>query len=369
MKKKLCVISLVTCFACFGAKSQNGPYIAVTNAEQIPWERIEPPVRRFIVAGEAHHVSCIYPFQFSHLKYLVSKGFRNLVWEVPFSYSLIAQQYITTGNDSLLQLIGGYKEVVDYWKGVYELNQTLPEGDKLHFWGIDHELGDIVGGTYRAKLFKKALALLAEGRGDLPPSLQQEFLSLETATTVKALTDIKHRLQLVQHHAEVAALFGERLPHFQILVNRLDYYKVLRNDEMLEAFKEICSLFHLDSSAKFLGRFGWGHTDKAFKKSMAYLLENDSSSPVKNSTFVVGVQYLNCSMFRPNNDVLIENDGVVNDRSQKKSLAALNQQDPTPIKIFTWPPGEKRSGWAKAADVLFVFSGFPGITPLKQNNE
>ena len=74
-------------------------------------------------------------------------------------------------------------------------------------------------------------------------------------------------------------------------------------------------------------------------------------------------------MFRSTGDLLIENDGVVNDRAQKKSLAALNQQDPTPIKIFTWPLGEKRSGWAKAADVLFVFSGFPGITPFKQNDK
>ena len=366
MKRLLSLIYLLTCVAYIGVKGQTPAYTAVQTAEQIPWERYVPSEKRFIVSGEAHHVSCIYPFQLSQLKYLIAKGFRNLIWEVPFSYSYIAQQYISTGNDSLLQLIGGYKEMVDYWKEVHEINRSLPEGNKLHLWGIDHELGDNIGGLSRAKDFKKALALLAEGRGDLPATLRQEFLSLNMVTSIKALTDIKHRLQQIQHHPEVTTYFGERLPYFQILINRLDYYKVNRNDEMLEAFKEICSFFHLDSSAKFLGRFGWGHTNKSFKKSMAYLLENDPFSPVKNSTYVVGVQYLNCTAFGTNNSLLIENNGIVNDRSQKKSLVALNEQDGAPIKIFTWPPDKKREGWAKAADVLFVFSGSAGITPLKQ---
>ena len=100
MNKLVSSLLLVTCFASLETKSQSKPYISVNNAEQIPWERIESPDSRFIVAGEAHHISCIYPFQLSHLKYLVSQGFRNLIWEVPFSYSLIAQQYITSGKDS-----------------------------------------------------------------------------------------------------------------------------------------------------------------------------------------------------------------------------------------------------------------------------
>jgi hypothetical protein len=365
MNKFLSLIFLLACLVPFDTRSQNGNYIAVAKADEIPWERYESPTKRFIIAGEAHHVSCIFPFQLSHLKYLAAKGFRHLVWEVPHSYAFIAQQYISSGNDSLLQFLTGSTEAWDYWKGVRAINQALPQDDKLHVWGIDHELGDNVGGQYRSTIYKKALQLLAESRGEMPPSLRQEYLALEAAVTVKAVTDIKHRLQKLVHHPEVAAFFGEQLPHFIVLANRLDHFKVRRNDEMLEAFKEICSLFRLDSSAKFLGRFGWGHIDKSQKNSMSWLLENDPSSPVRNSTFVIGVQYLECASAARNNGFL-ENDGIVHDGTQKKALAALNRQDPSPIKIFTWPEGEKRKGWAKEADVLFVFSGFPAVTLLKK---
>src|SRR5215203_142736 len=359
---------LLSCSAYFNAKSQTPNYVAVHTAEQIPWQHYTPFDKRFIVAGEAHHVSSIFPFQLSHLEFLVTKGFRNLVWEMPYSYSLIGQQYILTGNDSLLQFIAWSQEDSVYWKSVYQLNKTLPEGDKLHLWGIDIELAENVsGGAYRTRLFKKAFFLLREGRGIPPPSLQQEFVVLDTSTSAATAIEVKHRLQKLKDNPEVAIFFGERLPDFIILVNRLDYFKALRNGNMLDAFREICSFYHLDSTAKFLGRFGWGHTDKSYKKSMSFLLENDPYSPVKNSTYVIGVQFLNCTSWSADKKIVLENYGIVDDRSQKQTLATINQQDSSPIKIFTWPLDEKRKGWAKAADVLFVFSGYPAITPRKLN--
>jgi hypothetical protein len=367
MTRLLFFISIFSCLSFFGVMGQTPAYVATRTTEEIPWEQYSVAGKRFIIAGEAHQVSCNFSFQLSHLQYLVTKGFRNLVWEMPYSYTIIGQQYISTGADSLLRFIAWSEEGLSYWKSLYELNQRLPEGDKLHLWGIDLEIGDnIDGGAFRTKLFKKALEMLREGKGHIPPSLQQEFLCLDTATTVKEVIDIKHRLQKIDHHPEVAAFFGDRLYDFQILVNRLDKYKVLRNDEMLEAFKEICSLFQLDSSAKFLGRFGWGHTSKSFKKSMAWLLENDPSSPVKNSTYVIGVQYLDCTTWKSDKQIVLENYGIVNNHQQKQQLDALNRRDPVAIKIFSWPADEKLKGWAKEADVLFVFSGFPAIKPWKQ---
>jgi hypothetical protein len=363
------IMLFLICMESFHANSQMPAYKAVPLPEEIPWEQYTPSDKRFIMAGEAHHVSCIFPFQLSHLKFLVTKGFRYLIWEVPYSYSLIAQHYISTGNDTLLRYLARSREDLAYWKAVYEINRNLLQGNKLHLWGIDHELGDNVGGTGRAKDFKKALILLTESKGELPPSLQQAYLSLKSDTTIAGLTGIKHRLQAMQHDPEVVAFYGECLMDFRALVNRLDHYKVSRNDEMLEAFKEICSMYQLDSSAKFLGRFGWGHTDKSYKKSMAWLMENDPSSPVRNSTYVIGVQYLNCTSAVRVGGLVIDNDGIVTSRSEKEALATLNQQDPSPIKIFSWPAGEKPRGWAKAADVLFVFSGYPQITIMKMVKE
>ena len=327
---------LLSCLAYFNAKSQTPTYVAVRTAEQIPWERYTPIDKRFILAGEAHHVSSIFPFQLSHLQFLLTKGFRNLVWEMPYSYSMIGQQYISTGSDSLLQFIAWSKEDSVYWQSVYQLNKTLAEGDKIHLWGIDIELAENVsGGAYRTRLFKKAFSLLREGRGAPPPSLQQEFVVLDTATNAAIAIEVKHRLQKLKDSPEVAAFFGDRLPDFTILVNRLDNFKPFRNANMLDAFKEICSFYHLDSTAKFLGRFGWGHTDKSYKKSMSWLLENDPSSPVKNSTHVIGVQFLNCTSWSSAKKIALENYGIVDDRLQKQTLATINQRDSTPIKIFT----------------------------------
>jgi hypothetical protein len=368
MKKSRCLLICCLAVVSFRALGQTADYTAVQRPELIPWEQFSSPDKRFIVAGEAHHVSVIFPFQLSHLHFLVTKGFRHLVWEVPFSFSYIAEEYISTGNDSLLRHLAWAEEDLFYWKSVYKINQALSEGDKLHIWGIDHELGKNTGGTYRAKIFWKALQLMAASRGDMPPSLLQEYRSLQKDSAGNTFTDIKHRLQKVQDLPEVVSFFGERLPYFKILVNRLDHYKVSRNDEMLEAFKEICSSYHLDSTAKFLGRFGWGHINKSYKKSMSWLLENDPSSPVRGSTFVIGVQYLNCTSAVRIEGLFLENDGIVYDRKQKKRLLEIDQMDASPIKIFGWPSDKKPVGWAEAADVLIVFSGFPGVTLLKKRD-
>ena len=362
---KRCTFLVLGFLLCLSGVGQSGAYIGVKTPSEIPWEELSISGKRFIVTGEAHNVSCNYPFQLSELKYLVSKGFRHLVWEVPFSYGLIAQEYINTGNDSLFQFIGGYKELEDYWKGVYQLNKEMAAGDKLHLWGIDHEIGENSGSLNRARLFIKALHLLVEDKGELPVLLQKEFQHLKFPIQSSALREIKHRLNQMQELPEIKDFLGSGLTNFQILVNRLDYYKVKRNDEMLEAFNEICTLFKLDSSAKFLGRFGWGHIDKSYRHSMSYLLENDLASPVKNSTYVVGVQYIDCAAFSSRASIVLENEGVVNDRAQKRVLRKFQDHDTTPIKIFQWPAGKSATGWKEEVDVLFVFSGYGGIEPVK----
>ena len=358
MKKLLYILLLLSFTKAVNAQSKN--YISINRAEEIPWEQFHPTDKRFIVAGEAHQVASIFPFQLSHLKYLVTKGYRHLVWEVPYSFGYIGHQYITTGNESLLRYISYSIEDLAYWRGVYALNKSLAPGDKIHLWGIDHELGKDLRGQLRVKTFQKAISLMMEGKGELPPSLKHELDSLLKAETVDELNKVKRRIQ--DRQKVLNAYFGKDLPHFNILLNRVDFYKVKRNDEMLEAFKEICSLFKIDKSAKFLGRFGWGHTDKSYKQSMSWLLENDPSSPVNGSVYVIGVHYLNCMASVTRAGLPLPNVGIVSADWEKKTLFNIDQKHPSPIKIFQSALHEKKPGWTKNADVLFLFAGFPGVT-------
>ncbi|MDB5252583.1 MAG: hypothetical protein JWP27_1752, partial [Flaviaesturariibacter sp.] len=348
------------------AQGQSPSYVKAATAAEIPWERYTPNSKRFIVAGEAHHVSSIYPFQLSHIRYLAARGFRHLVWEVPFSYSLIAQAYLD-GTDSLLSQLSWSVEDSVYWTGLRALQASLPAGGRLYLWGLDHELGDTPGASSRKANYKQALRLLADGRGPLPSVLRSGYASLDTATTTEAVTAIKKGFQKLLPDPAVAAFFGDRFIDFAILVNRMDHYVVRRNDEMLAAFTEICHLHGIDSTAKFLGRFGWGHTGRSARQSISWLLENDPSSPVRNSTFVVGVYYLNCFSYHPLKTVVAHQDGIGTTAAQKKELAALDRTDPARIRILTWPENEQRKGWAEDADVLFVFSGFPGVTPRQKS--
>jgi hypothetical protein len=361
--KQLLFCAFLLAFVFTASHAQQASYAAVSDAAHIPWENYTPAGKRFILAGEAHHVSSIFPFQLSHLTYLVSQGFRHLVWEVPYSYSLQAQSYLDNGDDSALSVISWSVEDRVYWSAIRALNQSLPAGDRLHLWGIDHELDDNAGGMRRASDYKKALRLLVRGRGPVPAPLRDGYASLDTATMPGTLKAIKNGFRQSLSDPSVAAFFGDRFIDFTILVNRIDHYKVRRNDEMLAAFAEICALYHLDSHAKFLGRFGWGHTDRSLRQSLSWMLENDPSSPVRNSVYVVGVQYIHCYSSVSKEE--IENTGIVGNGAEKKELAAIDRLDPSPIKIFLPPSGGRARGWAQKADVLFVFSGFAASTRLK----
>ena len=346
----------------FNALAQTANYIAVSSTEEIPWEAFHPTDKRFIIAGEAYQVACVYPFHLSHLKWLVTKGFRHLVWEVPYSFSFIGDRYINTGNDSLLRYITFSRESLAWWRAVYALNQSLAEGDKIRLWGIDHELGN--GSPSSLQTFQKAVSLMMEGKGALPPSLEHEMDSLLSAKTMKELKGVKQRIR--QRLKVLSSYFGKDLAHFTLLINRVDFPNVNRNQEMVKAFREICTTFHLDSRAKFLGRFGWGHTDKSSRQSISWLLENDPSSPVKGSIYVIGVHYLRCTSSISNSGLLLNNVGIVSAESEKKKLVSIDHQTPAPIKIFQTPLDENKKGWTRSADVLFLFSGYPGVTILKR---
>ncbi len=83
-----------------------------------------------------------YKLQLKMLKYLYKEaGVRHLILEFGFSRGYLVDQYVQTGDTSVFTILNDYsfEEYSRLYKGLYEFNQSLPEGEKIKVHGVDIE--------------------------------------------------------------------------------------------------------------------------------------------------------------------------------------------------------------------------------------
>lgn len=184
------------------------------------------------LAGENHGVEEDYETQKRLIEYLYThEGVRYLIFERSVSEGIILEKYIQTGEEELLtdymnSIAGtaGYTQgEYQFFKWLYQYNMSLPEGERLHMFGLDLEF-------------------------------QQDM-------TIKAL-------QMLDTNGEVEAYYGEKWKWVErILKNEEKYFQhisegasaesQLRDNNMAENFWFVYDQF---PEGKFFGQFGAFHT-------------------------------------------------------------------------------------------------------------
>ena len=339
----------------------------------INWGNYIDTSHKFIFSSESHAVSCDYDLSFSIIRYLLKTNSVNLIIEYPFSFGIITNEYLKTGEDSLLKYICYSEEQKNFWHKFFALSKTLPQGNRIKVWGIDFEFGN--SGHGRSDAFPVALKILMQKTGNIPPLLISKSLELfnNNRNDLARMRAIKNTLYDSLERKDIINYWGKHYKTYKQLISRYDHLKSRRNGNMFQNFISLYndSLF-ISHQSRFFAQFGYVHVLTTFKHSLAYLLNHANNSPVKSSVFTLYNQYINCYSNLPmDHHLLIQNGGPIEKKRNKDILLKIANEDSSGIKIINMEAFNKKfpSIAKEGMNLLILLSNFNGIHLNTDRNE
>src|SRR5262245_304320 len=107
MKLLLSITILLTAYCLSAQPVAQQPalkYWGYDSTKAIAWQNIIPAGSKLVISAEVHEVSVNADYFFHLFEYLSKRGYRNIILEAPYSTGFFCNEYLATGNDSLLNI-------------------------------------------------------------------------------------------------------------------------------------------------------------------------------------------------------------------------------------------------------------------------
>ncbi|WP_126974355.1 hypothetical protein [Gynurincola endophyticus] len=247
------------------------------------------PDKTFYLIGEAHTYLANNDLQLSLIYSLHRRKVYNIVNELPHATCFLFNEYLETGNDSLLTAI---KPTATYelLQKVRIFNQMLPAGQRIKYYGIDY-----LDSKYDYDNFLISLAIIRE-------KVPSKNLALDILLDSIILKDRLEDSEMINiNNTLFKTLQSDRLlyqQHFGIYYNDLllmaSNMVGYRRNRDADIFKSFLVLYEQLKSVqknepKFFSFYGIGHMD-----NLGNILLKSNQSPVKNNVVKIGILYVNC---------------------------------------------------------------------------
>ncbi|UOQ53325.1 erythromycin esterase family protein [Hymenobacter cellulosivorans] len=266
---------------------------------------------QLFLLGEAHGVARPQEVDFELFKHLNQRaGVRYYVGEFDCAKADYLNQYLHTGNDSTLQLVfrswvqaesqWANKDLLNKFRKLRELNQTLPEKRRLEFVGID-EVQDLpLAADYlRYLLHKKGYSAVLFQKGDsLNALMRQPATSLLAAVARRTITELK--LHPKSYRLSLGASYEPVLHLLKNLTYRADG---LGREQSIFANFQALSQTKWRAGEKMYGMWGLAHVLQSPLQggySTFAAMVRQSSLPVHDKVVSVMCVFSGCEMLYPN---------------------------------------------------------------------
>jgi hypothetical protein len=266
------------------------------------------------LTGEVHNVEANHILRMNFLKYFKEKtDFKYYLCEMPYSSSYFMNQYLESGDETLLKQIYNTsdwtQENYSHWTELYEYNSRLNEDQKIHVVGIDIEHDYI--NSYRflevilprkevPEEIKESITLLKETYELLKSSFQNKYKAPKNAKLL--LADIEENRTVYMDYLEDDFIYFELV--IQNVLNGQEAYKhhhdtaEWNNTRDLMIYENFVKIDALLPPNKYFGQWGvahiFQHKDKDIMWFASYL--NSDESKYKDKVLSIAYNYLNCEM-------------------------------------------------------------------------
>lgn len=185
-------------------------------------------------SGETHSIAANWTSEFKLLQYLNQKAdVTHYLGEFPYSMGELVNDYLTTGDESLLRLFHAdapgnaatSQDNYDFWVKVRTYNQTLPPDRKIRVVGLDGELGSHLAFAFLAHLLPQSSA-----PSEIAPVLAEvgQFADPKMTPGGRVYTDdaVQFQARLKQSMRKYPDLYKQYLgadwPRFERAVSGID---------------------------------------------------------------------------------------------------------------------------------------------------
>lgn len=245
-----------------------------------------PPSKYYFI-GQAHNNKANLQLEQELLFALNRKyGLRYDILEYGHSAAIIVNEFLRTGEDSLLKLIHP-GTAFTFFRTIKKFNDTIPEKRKILFYGIDFE------GRDNYKHLKIAIDIV----------LRNTMLQ-DTTTLYRILKRIRNGkkemrelgFHLDHHESESRKLLGKYFIDLLLVANAQNGFSRNRDFPMYANFKKLYNELKLtDTNLMFLSSFGYSHIHPSNSQAIANRLGNEYGSPVRGSVALIAIQYYQSS--------------------------------------------------------------------------
>ncbi|QHT69523.1 erythromycin esterase family protein [Rhodocytophaga rosea] len=268
--------------------------------------------QQIFLLGEVHGFAIPQVLDIQLLTHLNQKvGLKYYLAEVDYSQAYFLNEYLQTGNDTLLSYVfktwvnqnaqWGNKNFYNKIRQIRSLNQRLPADKQIKILGVDRIQDMAVTNRYLQQLLKQQN--YQTGKNPLLDKIQQltasDTISMQTwaAQANQILTDAD---SLSKH------MLGKETFNCMFTLQNIAYYQpvVNRDSVMYLNLKALTSEFHLENE-KMYGLWGFFHTMQVPIKRdhmvwpFAALLKHSQDSPFRNKVVSLNIYALDSENMMP----------------------------------------------------------------------
>lgn len=269
----------------------------------------ELPKKDFYFLGEAHTYLANNDLQFALIKALHPYGVYNIANELPHATCFLFNQYLETGDDSLLNVI---KPAATYniLKKVRQFNLSQPLEKQIRYYGIDYYDADY-DNYYRSL---QTIWTATAGKTVFLDSVISRYLQKNkfTREDIVQLNKILS-VTLQTDSAIYRKHFGRYYDDLLLMSGNMIGYRANRDADIYKSFQVLYRILSPPGKTKpkFLSFYGAGHIGNLGAR---YL--DKKSSPVYNQVNYIGIQYVHC--LGGWNTAAYRNDGIYTMRKQSQ---------------------------------------------------
>lgn len=247
------------------------------------------PEKDFYMVGEAHTFLANNDLQWSLAKVLHGRGVYNIVNELPHGTCFLFNQYLITGDESLLDNLLP-KASYDVLKKIRTWNQSHPEDRQIRYYGIDYLNPKSDFRNYQLSL----KIILGETTPDdfYADALIRDFIAKDSLSKKEvAVFNENLSAALERDKPAAAAHYGRYYTDLKLMASNMIGYRPNRDELIYKSFLVLYDNLRGQSAtrAKFFAFYGLGHLN-----NLANKLEERKSSPVYGNLSRIGIKYFNC---------------------------------------------------------------------------
>lgn len=236
---------------------------------------------KIFFTGETHGVKENTELRMKFLKYYKEKtNFKYYLCELPYSVSFYINEYLTTGNESILKevykpLRGTYastQENYNHWKELYEFNKSLKEEDKIVVVGVDVEHQFENAYHFLTQMLNDKE--IPEDKNVLIDDLYKCYEKKYTINDIRSVIAVSTRLKKDMQNDRNAyeKMLGDDLVYFELVnenvLNAVKFWeakdvKSKNNIRDKIIYNNFVTLDNTFDDSKYYGQWGWLHVFKA----------------------------------------------------------------------------------------------------------